>query len=156
MGRKKNQMKYNLLEYQLLTTDILDKDICSHIATDSKCPIRTPMLMENVRQTSWWLWTSPCTYHSLFIFKVSLLEKDCLSQQTDKLGNHWGCSVEICWAQSSSLPCEEFKARRTRHLYWDLRYLILLEVEFHNLQLPHYVGCALNLVLWEIHHIQVL
>lgn len=64
-----------------------------------------PMILENIMQiSSWWLWTSPCTYHNPLVLEVSLFQRDCLPQQAGRFGSHWGCSVEACWAQGSSLP----------------------------------------------------
>lgn len=91
-------VKYNLLEYHLLTADILDNRSLwfSQIVTGSKSgSYKVPTLLESIMQTSsWWLWTSPCTYHSLPVLEVSLFQKGCLPQQADRSGSHWGCSVE--------------------------------------------------------------
>lgn len=74
--------------------------------SDSKrVPSQCPMVLENIMQiSSWWLWTFPCTYHNPLVLEVSLFQRDCLPRQAGRFGNHWGCSVEACWAQDSSLP----------------------------------------------------
>lgn len=50
---------------------------------------------------------------------------------------------------------EDFEARTAGYPHGDLRYLVLVEIEFDGLQLPDCVRYTPNLVFGEIYYIQM-